>query len=309
MALGLSIIALLLLRPIPKPKNRRKIVQLRAWTEVPFAFFSIAIFLAFLAFWIPFVYVPTYAIYVLQADSSTAFYALCVLNAGSFFGRIIPALAAQRFGPMLVFLGATAGCSMLLFSWIAVYNLPGYFAFCAIFGFFSGVLVSVPPASLTHPILSPSLDVVGTRLGMSWSMAGMGVLVGSPVAGKLIQQGGATSFFSAQVFTGCCMAVSAIVLAVPCTAVMRHDKRRRLSGTTIEHTQDVEVASSLNAAASTVEVKDSSSIPTDSTTAVDATEESAYPGRKTHESTATKTTEIIASTSTASDVNTSEKTN
>ena len=226
-ALAITAVALAFLRPIPRSPGRRKMFQIRAWTEIPFAFFSLALFLGFLAFWIPFVYVPTYALLSLDSSEDLAFYMLCVVNAGSFFGRIVPAIIAQKFGPMQVFIVATMSCSVLLFAWIGIHDLTGFFVFSALFGFCSGVLVSVPPATIPHPVLSPSLDVVGTRLGMCWSMTGMGVLVGSPIAGAFIDTSSKdVSFFGAQVFAGSCMAAAAIVLAIPCMAIIRHDKRR-----------------------------------------------------------------------------------
>lgn len=207
--------------------------QLRAWTELPFAFFSLSLFFGFLAFWIPFVYVPTYALTSLGTSEDLAFYMLCVVNAGSFLGRIVPAYIAQKLGPMQVFIAATLACSVLLFGWIGVYDLGGFAAFAALFGFFSGVLVSVPPATIAHPVLSPSLDVLGTRLGMLWSMTGMGVLVGSPIAGAFVDAStGSTNFKGAQVFAGCCMAVASVMLVVPLLAILRYDRKRGESDAT-----------------------------------------------------------------------------
>ena len=233
-------VALLLLRPIPKSPHRRKIITLNALTELPFLFFSISLFLGFMAFWIPFVYLPSFGIFSLHMEEDSAFYMLCVLNAGSFLGRILPALVAQKAGPMQVFVGATVICSVLLFGWIGVVNVSGFYAFAALFGFFSGVLVSVPPATVAHPVLSPSMSVVGTRLGMSWSFTGLGVLVGSPIAGALIKElpDGSMDFLDAQIFAGACMVVAAAVLVVPLVAIWRYDRQKPSETTRVASVQD-----------------------------------------------------------------------
>ena len=231
-AIGLAAIAIVLLTPRASQKKRkgqatrRQILQLRAFTEAPFALFSISLFFAFLAFWVPFIYIPTFASRALRTDEDTAFYMLCLLNAGSFFGRILPALAAQKLGPMQVFVAATVGATACLFGWLGVHNVPGFVAFAVLFGFCSGVLVSVPAATVTHPILSPSLGVTGTRLGMAWSFTGLGVLVGSPIAGALIDPDTA-DFFASQMFVGVCMAVAVLILTVPLVAIVRHDKGKK----------------------------------------------------------------------------------
>ena len=72
-----------------KPPVRRRLVDLTAWKEVPYAIFGVAEFLGYMGIYIPFFYVQLYAREKVGIDESFAFYLLVLLNVGSFFGRIV----------------------------------------------------------------------------------------------------------------------------------------------------------------------------------------------------------------------------
>ncbi|KAF2178963.1 hypothetical protein K469DRAFT_731386 [Zopfia rhizophila CBS 207.26] len=94
-----------------------------------------------------------------------AFDMLTVTNAGPFLGRTLPFLVGNRIQPMQNLFFWTCAAIVLLLSWIGIHNTPGLVVFCAIYGFVSGVLITGPAAAVVHPILSPSMSVIGTRLG------------------------------------------------------------------------------------------------------------------------------------------------
>lgn len=71
------------------PASRRRIVDLAAWQEVPYLMFGIGVFLIFMGFYIPFFYVQIYAIEKGILSQNMGFYLLALLNAGSFFGRLV----------------------------------------------------------------------------------------------------------------------------------------------------------------------------------------------------------------------------
>ena len=52
------------------------------------------------------------------------------------------------------------------------------------FGFISGSIQAVVPATVAF--LCPDLSKIGTRLGMTLAVGGLGLLVGSPVAGAIL---------------------------------------------------------------------------------------------------------------------------
>ncbi len=72
-----------------KPPVRRRLVDLVAWKEVPYAIFGVAEFLGYMGVYIPFFYVQLYAVEKNISNDSFSVYLLILLNAGSFFGRLV----------------------------------------------------------------------------------------------------------------------------------------------------------------------------------------------------------------------------
>lgn len=72
-----------------KPPVRRRLFDLAAWKEVPYAIFGVAEFFGYMGVYIPFFYVQLYASEKATVSDSFAMYLIVLLNTGSFFGRIV----------------------------------------------------------------------------------------------------------------------------------------------------------------------------------------------------------------------------
>ena len=72
-----------------KPPARRRLVDLAAWKEVPYAVFGVAEFLGYMGVYIPFFYVQLYGGEKSIVGDSSTVYLLILLNVGSFFGRLV----------------------------------------------------------------------------------------------------------------------------------------------------------------------------------------------------------------------------
>lgn len=136
--------------------------------------------------YIPFFFVSSYAQEQAKAGEVLSIYLLPILNAASTAGRVLPGYLADRLstGPLNILIPSTTAATILAFAWIGIHNEPGIIVFCILYGFFSGTFVSLPPAAIAS--LSPDLSEIGTRMGMSFFFAGLGVLIGTPIAGVLI---------------------------------------------------------------------------------------------------------------------------
>lgn len=77
---------------------------------------------------------------------------------------------------------------------------------------------------MTHPIMSPSTAVTGTRLGMAWFAAGVGMLIGTPIAGAL--GGAGKGYLHAQIFAGAIMAGGWVFAIVPWFYILKADRAR-----------------------------------------------------------------------------------
>ncbi|KAI8631514.1 major facilitator superfamily domain-containing protein [Xylariaceae sp. FL1651] len=220
-------LAILLPYRPPQAAHRRALLDLSALREPPFLLFALALLLNYVAFYIPPFYIPTYATAALSQSRDFAFESLVFVSVGSLTGRTLPMLAATRLGSVQVYLAATVSAAVVLFSWMAVYNVGGFVTFCVLYGLVSGVLVAAPSAAMSHPVLSPTMSVIGTRLGMGWMFGAVGVLIGAPIAGTLVDVSpGHVDFRPAQGFAGAVVGGASFLLIVPLMAVVRYERKK-----------------------------------------------------------------------------------
>ena len=212
-ALGTLVISLTTLKPRIRPAKKRALLEPAAFKETPYTLFSVSLFFIFVGLYIPFFYIPTYAQQNFHVSENMSFYLLSILNGASVFGRIIPNIIADHLGALNVLLPFVFCASVLAFAWIAIGNLAGIIVFCVLYGFFSGSIVSLPPTALAA--LSPDPSRVGTRMGMSFSFAGFGLLLGSPIAGAILETRagftGTSAFGAGAVMVGFIFMVLAVV--------------------------------------------------------------------------------------------------
>lgn len=190
------------------PKQKRALLELSAFKETPYAVFCLAMFFGFIGFYGPVYYLQPYAINTGIADENIAFYLLPILNAASIAGRILPNFLTDKVGPLNVLIPASLTSGILALCWIGIHNLPGMIIFSILYGFFSGGFVSLPPVALVS--LTPDLRTLGTRMGQAFSVASLGLLVGSPVAGAIADSTG--SYLGLQLFSGLTVVLTGILL-------------------------------------------------------------------------------------------------
>ena len=193
------------------PATRRKLFDVSALREAPFMLCTAGLFFGFMALYVPFFYITPFARLKAGAGATLAFYFVPILNASSIFGRIFPNALADRIGTLNTLIPCTFACGIVALSWILVDDTVDILVFAILYGFFSGSYVSLAPTTIVS--LSDDLHKVGTRLGMSFSISGFGILIGTPVAGTLlnIHTG---HFIHAQVFCAASMIVSCVCLGL-----------------------------------------------------------------------------------------------
>lgn len=158
-------------------------------------------------------------------DKDWAYYTLAIANAAGVLSRPSAGYIGHRLGAANVDMFCVLCAAAVLFGWLGVTSFPGFITFTVFWGLFSGVLVSFPAAIVTHPALSPSIDVAGTRLGMTWAAAAIGILVGTPIAGVLVKDGeGTKGFLPMEGFSAAMMVIGGVLLIVPLIACLRHKR-------------------------------------------------------------------------------------
>lgn len=196
-----------LIRPIG-PKSARQLLDSSA-TDPPYITFMISAFFLFAGVLVPYFLCSDFA-FVSLGSSSDISYLLAVLKTAQLFGLILPMLVTDWIGPEIILFAAEISAGILGFCWIAVRYSAGYIVWLLVFGFFSGMIVTLPAVVL--PCICPSMAVIGTRMGMLYAVAGTGFLISTPVALALNDRMG--GFVGAQVWIGTCCFVAVGFFAV-----------------------------------------------------------------------------------------------
>jgi MFS family permease len=112
-------------------------------------------------------------------------YLVTIANAGSIFGRIIPNIAADRFGPFNITVISCTLCTILILGmWLPANGNPAAtITFAALFGLVSGAGFSVPPVLVAA--ISP-IQQIGVRTGGMYVLAAIAGLTGGPIGGQII---------------------------------------------------------------------------------------------------------------------------
>ncbi|KAL8756897.1 MAG: hypothetical protein Q9199_002624 [Rusavskia elegans] len=209
-----------------KSRTRRSLIDTEALREPAFMVYILAFLTLCCGYFVPLFYIPSYAISHLRTSDDMAFYLLALTNAGSLIGRLLPGLLPQWLARVEAFPVATAATGLIVLLWLQVNNLGGFIAFCVIYGLSSGILITL--ATIMVPLLAPPGIVekrIGTRLGMSYFGAGIGVLIGNPIAGALTETSKG-DFVGAQGWGGATLLAGAALLICPWLFVRRQKKRK-----------------------------------------------------------------------------------
>ena len=214
LALATFAVPLVVMRVRIIPTEKRAFFELKAFRELPYSFLCLGLFVAFMGLYTLIFYIQLYSIQEHITSEKLGFYTLPLLNASSIFGRVVPNYLADRAGAMNVLIPCSLAASALCFGWIGILNTPGIIILAVLYGFFSGAFVSLPPSAIVS--LSPDLGLIGTRMGMCFGITAFGILIGSPVAGAILNSIG--RFLGLELFAGCTVLTgAALMIAARCS--------------------------------------------------------------------------------------------
>ena len=188
--------------------QRRKLFDIVSFRDPPFVYVCLGVCLGFMGIYVLFFYVELYALQECHMGENLAAYLLAFVNAGSLLGRLIPNYLADRLGPLNIHIPFAFSAAILAFCWIVVHNSARLIAFGVLYGFFSGTFVSLP-GPIVIGISTDFPELIGTRLGMSMACAGIGLLIGNPVAGAILTNHG---WVGLQVWAGSLIMLSGLCM-------------------------------------------------------------------------------------------------
>ena len=228
LALGVAIVALaitLRIKPVKSPFIRQ-LIDKDAFRELQFMLLIASGFFSTMGYYISLVYLPTFTATHIsgQLPSGLSFYTLALANGASTFSRIGAGIIAAKFGPLHTYVVALGICAVLAFSWIAVHTVAGVIIWTIFWGMASGLIVSLPGSIV--PLFTPNPTLIGTRMGMAMFPCGLGMLVGSPIGGAIIRQGGQDlRWWPLQVMVGLGMVIALLLCIYPLLYLIRGQKQ------------------------------------------------------------------------------------
>ena len=185
----------------------RRLLDWRLFKKWSFLLILFGMLFGYMGIYISFCYIELYALAKCRTPYSVASYILTVTNAGSLVGRLVPTYFADRFlGPINVHTLLAFAGAIFAFAWIGIGSTAGIIVFGVIYGFISGGCVSHGGPVVI--ILTEDLQIMGTCLRMITGACGLGLLIGNPIAGVILESGGWTGL---QVWNGTLLFVAGFI--------------------------------------------------------------------------------------------------
>jgi len=217
-----QLVAIAVLKQRPSPNKPRKLLDLTAFREARFVIFCLGSVFMFAGAYTPFFFIAVFGQEKLGISQNMSDNALAISGAGSTLGRLAPGLIIVRYGVLPVFALFILVCGFLQFIWGAVHNLGGLLSFAFFYGFFGGGVAGIAPVACIE--MSPSLHIAGTRVGMILFMGSIGVLVGNPIAGAILN--GKSKFEGVQAFSGAVLLFSSVAVLIAWELLQKHRKSK-----------------------------------------------------------------------------------
>lgn len=199
-ALGFFFIPLLLIANVlvgsrlsPKPFSRATLLpDLAIFNDLIFVVVIIALLLVEWGLFIPLGYITSFALSN-GIDRKISNQLLSILNAGSFFGRLLPGFLADRIGrfntmilmiimcfitTIALWMPAAIASEILAKKWLSIFFALG-------FGFSSGGVISLGP-----PVIGELCETkdYGRYFSTCFTIVGIGTLMGIPVGGEILKR-------------------------------------------------------------------------------------------------------------------------
>ncbi|VUC20735.1 unnamed protein product [Clonostachys rosea] len=193
------------MRPRLPPRRSGPVIDWTAFTEPIYVTYVFGVFFFIWTVFYTMYYVASFGKQVIGLSQADATLLVTIINGAGFPTRVLVPILADHFGVLNVVTLSAVGVAAVAFSWLAVRDVPGVYTFTVLYGMVNGgyqSLISTGIAAITK-----RLDMVGTRMGMCFSVASIAGLTGPPIGG-LIQQAAGGSWRWATVWAAvaalCC---------------------------------------------------------------------------------------------------------
>lgn len=212
--LATLVIPIAIMRPRLPPRKAGPLINVEALKDPAFAIWLLSVFFTFIGLYFPFYYIDKFALEI-GIDTNLAFYMLVIMNASSIIGRIAPAIMADKVGNINIIIPAIMFSGVFIFAWIAVKSQSALIGTAFFIGLFNGSIQAVVPGTVAF--LCTDLSKLGTNIGMTLFAAGLGMLIGTPVSGAILDKqttADGANFTGALAFSGAMAVFGSLLLCV-----------------------------------------------------------------------------------------------
>lgn len=211
--LGLLVIANLTITSNVTPRGHwmplypKEIYQ--QFKDINFTLIAISFSLGFVGFTLPFTYIVSNALYH-HVDEGLATYLVSILNASSIFGRVIPAILADKIGQYnMNAIGISFAGLSTIAVWIPARAAGAHVAYVILYGFFSGTFVALTPVCTAK---ISNIEDIGMRVGLMFACLSLTNLAGVPIGGAILGDGTQLSrWMGMMAFAGAFLVLGGIV--------------------------------------------------------------------------------------------------
>ncbi|KAK7709578.1 hypothetical protein SLS57_008633 [Botryosphaeria dothidea] len=203
----------------PKPMKAKavvsKLLDFHGYKDPRYLVLSIGNFVATLGLYIPYYYIGLGSYALLRHPlASIHQYLLPLINGSGFFGRVLGGYVADKTGRLNLL------CPMTLLSGVfclAIWlpdrsgSIGTVLTFVCLYGVTSGVFISVTPPAVAQ--ISPD-DKVGARIGAFFIPTAVATLLGSPIAGMLVDESSQDGYTNMILFAGITLIAGGCLMCV-----------------------------------------------------------------------------------------------
>ncbi|PIA13039.1 MFS general substrate transporter [Coemansia reversa NRRL 1564] len=209
-------VASLLLRSRLKVSHSERLIDFSSLKNVRFVLLFFASLFSCGGYFMPYYFMPSYAVVALGRSTNWGANISSILNAGSIAGRLLVGFSADFIGPLNALIISTIMSTIaVLMMWLPCKSLGVMIGSAMVFGFFSGSLVSLVPVVTANLFGIKRLPSILGLLLISYMI---GTLVSSPVGGALLEKyGNGVNFTWLIVYNGiffCLAIVTQLILRI-----------------------------------------------------------------------------------------------
>ncbi|KAL1968264.1 hypothetical protein VTN77DRAFT_2099 [Rasamsonia byssochlamydoides] len=184
------------------------------WTSLsncPFILMAIGMFFAFWGLYFGFYFIVPFGKDVVHMSSTRSASLLVVMNIYNLMGRAIGnLLSGCSFGPMNTLTGACFIVAAAIFMEITTNTEGATYSLACLYGFVAAAIQSLHVGAIFN-FCGTDRTKIQTKMGFTFTLISIAALTGAPLAGYLIDLNHG-KYFYAQLFSGMCLIMSAILL-------------------------------------------------------------------------------------------------